>query len=571
MLLDWMAYATVMTAALLAGGLAAERLARVWSAPRRVPWAVALAVAVVFPPMLALRPVPRHVVAPVVTSSMPAPAVRLTRISAWPSATPVAESRLTLAAVVATLEPFALAAWIAASLSLLVAFTAAAVRLRLQSRSWRETFVDGTPVLVAADVGPAVVGTLRPRIVLPEWTLTLDDSKRALMLRHELEHIRAHDPILLRVATLSLVAFPWNAALWFIARRLRQSIEIDCDRRVLRSSSAAGVSRDYGMLLLLVGARRSARLTTAAGLAGYPPFLERRIKAMTSVRPSRPVLSSFALISVVALSTIAATRAPVPASLRPVTSAPIAARATSLASAPRSVIATGRPTSPVVHPVVHQVVHPFALTRPRLASPETIAVHHRDPSTISGVPFDLAPPQRSETTRVATGRVLDSASNAPLANVYVEVIGVQAPGEPNWTCSEANGDFRIKVPVGEAWLSAQSADHAFGRVILAPADSVATLRGARITEPPLPRLTTPTRIQNFSVTPLHPTSDPLIIIDGVPQPSPRDSVHLTIRTYGGQVIERDWNRRDPLPVIVIDGQELTWGATRPRYTNPCMK
>ena len=38
--------------------------------------------------------------------------------------------------------------------------------------------VEGEPVRVSADLGPAVVGVFRPEIVLPEWTLSLDGAFR---------------------------------------------------------------------------------------------------------------------------------------------------------------------------------------------------------------------------------------------------------------------------------------------------------------------------------------------------------------------------------------------------------
>ena len=586
MLVAWMAYATLLTALLAAGGIAAESAARIWSTPRRLVWLMILIVAMAAPPLLAIRPATRTA-APTSIAPVSFPPSRPTsNVAPIPRAerrsSPV--TRVTLASstpVVTQLAPYVVTAWLAASLALFGMFALAVLRLRVQSRSWRDAIVDDVPVLVSSDIGPAVIGTMRPRIVVAEWTLALDDSKRALMLRHELEHIRARDPILLRLATLSLVVFPWNAALWFVVRRLRQSIEIDCDSRVLGAiDPASDAPRDYGMLLLLVGARRATPLPTAAGFTGYPPFLERRIKAMTTQPPRRPTLLSLGLLSLTVASTVAATRAPLPATLRPMRHATTVATRRSQAAIPRTAVASSPGIAPLV--IDSTPAEDASATAPSLALPplmvvDTDPVPTSDASWRPGFSFEPAPPQGRATSREASGRVLDSATNSPLPNVYVRVIGIQALNEPNWTCSDANGVFRLRVPVGEAWLSAQSADHMFSRLTLAATDSVGVLRGAFIAVRPAQPGPAGDRIASMTVTRIRPasdsartTSDPLIFVDGVRQP-PGDSVHLSIRTVNGGFIETDWNTASPRPKFVIDGVELDWNQTPTALPNPCAK
>src|SRR5207237_268990 len=81
--------------------------------------------------------------------------------------------------------------------------------------AWRRAAVDGRAVLVSDDVGPAVAGLWRPRIVLPEWALRLTDAERRLMLAHEDEHVRARDPWLLAAAAALVLLAPWNLMLWW--------------------------------------------------------------------------------------------------------------------------------------------------------------------------------------------------------------------------------------------------------------------------------------------------------------------------------------------------------------------
>jgi hypothetical protein len=199
--------------------------------------------------------------------------------------------------------------WITTSAIALGAFLGAFIVLRRRRASWTIATVDGHTTWIALDVGPAVVGFVRPRIVLPAWALQLGETDRGLVLRHESEHIRAGDPRLLLIAGLLLVAMPWNPALWWMTRRMRLAMEIDCDARVLRGSDA---TREYGLLLLAVCERRGATLPLVAALAEQRDLLERRILAMTASRPTYPRLVSTALGLVACAAAIAVAQTPVP-------------------------------------------------------------------------------------------------------------------------------------------------------------------------------------------------------------------------------------------------------------------
>jgi hypothetical protein len=129
------------------------------------------------------------------------------------------------------------------------------------------------------------------------------------MLEHEVEHVRANDPGLLALAGLVLMLFPWNAPLWFMARRLRLAIEIDCDARVIGVGEPA---EEYGLFLVAVGERRAHGLFLAASLAERRSSLERRICAMTILRPRHPLLASmpFAALALGAAALAAQTPTP---------------------------------------------------------------------------------------------------------------------------------------------------------------------------------------------------------------------------------------------------------------------
>jgi beta-lactamase regulating signal transducer with metallopeptidase domain len=193
--------------------------------------------------------------------------------------------------------------WIAASSALMLMYLCAALALHRRTRQWHTQEIDGVEVLRSDNLGPAVIGLWHNRIVVPAWLLQAKPGLRAIALLHEQQHIRARDSVLLRIALLVAAAMPWNVLLWWQLRRLRFAIEADCDQRVI----AGGVEvSDYGDALLSIGQQQHASAFGAISLIEPISQLERRIKSMIDVRPSKPKLiaSIWALccVSVVALA-----------------------------------------------------------------------------------------------------------------------------------------------------------------------------------------------------------------------------------------------------------------------------
>jgi hypothetical protein len=135
----------------------------------------------------------------------------------------------------------------------------------------------GTAVYISEDSGPAVVGFLRPYIVVPRWLTKLSPDEQELVIAHERSHLRAYDTQLLTIAVCLLACMPWNPVLWWQLRRLRLAIEIDCDTRIL--DLGYPVAR-YSETLIAVGERQSASYAMAMAGYGSKSFLEQRIHTM---------------------------------------------------------------------------------------------------------------------------------------------------------------------------------------------------------------------------------------------------------------------------------------------------
>lgn len=166
------------------------------------------------------------------------------------------EARVVLARLGARFTGIAITVWATVSLALLLWLAAGVSYWRRVRKSWEHTTVDGVHVDVSPVTGPAVLGLISQRIVLPAWATTMQLKHRRLVLAHESEHISAHDPQRLALATAALIVMPWNIALWWCASRLRRAIELDCDARVLRRFPN---TKEYGYVLLEVAARAGPR------------------------------------------------------------------------------------------------------------------------------------------------------------------------------------------------------------------------------------------------------------------------------------------------------------------------
>jgi bla regulator protein blaR1 len=185
-------------------------------------------------------------------------------------------------------------------------------QFRRRRRGWRQGTMSGAAVLIAPDVGPAVLGVFRPEIVVPEWLVSAPLDTQHHVIAHECAHIHARDSALLALSMLPILLAPWNPLFWWHARRLRMAIEVDCDRRVL--SHGIDMKR-YAEVLMQFGLRRGSLLGAMASMSESPSTLERRIRLMAQPTVARWALSSIAL-AVLAMGTVAAATSVVPPPLR---------------------------------------------------------------------------------------------------------------------------------------------------------------------------------------------------------------------------------------------------------------
>lgn len=416
-------YAVVVGGLLAVVGVLADRAAALRRRARRWIWVGALAatigLAVTAPWRAAtfestaatLLASPAHVAAETEPDAVAPPR------SSWTTVRADVRERVEAAATVnADLDPLLTRLWLASSATIAVIVLASWLALARRRRQWRDAIVNDEVVLVAPVTGPAVVGLVSPRIVLPEWALTLDAASIDLILRHEREHVRAGDAWLMHFAVAAVVAMPWNPLVWWMASRLRLAVELDCDARVVgvRADSSADALA-YGELLLAVVERRPRRrLLAAPALVETSSSLGRRIAALfpdavrfAAARAAVAVLAALSvagLVTMVPLPRVAAAPAVGAFDAATVELFDVASSTTSLVAMAEAEATDAVPSRPTtLHDTGGRAFRPGAAGGPEgppssaellpyVASPSTAAVEPADtPTTPTGLALTAAP------------------------------------------------------------------------------------------------------------------------------------------------------------------------------------
>src|SRR4051812_30457894 len=177
MMLPWIAYALLSAAAFAALGGLFERSLSGRRIARRFTWLATIVSSVALPVAGSWLASPR-------ITTITGAAAASAPVSNVAAATPIDFDRL------------AVIGWVSLSALVVVLLATSQIGLRRRLRRCEGTLIDDQSAFVSDDFGPAVVGVVRPVIVLPKWALALGDVDRRLVIAHEREHIAARDPLL---------------------------------------------------------------------------------------------------------------------------------------------------------------------------------------------------------------------------------------------------------------------------------------------------------------------------------------------------------------------------------------
>lgn len=209
-------------------------------------------------------------------------------------------------------QPWLLALWIAGALALVAVF------VRQQRR-----YLKNLGVLSAGDHGalraqategcPALVGALRPRIVVPsDFESRYTKQERELVLAHERTHLARGDAQINALAALLRCLNWFNPLFHFAASRFRFDQEIACDAAVMSRFPEARRCYAGAMLKaqLVGGSRQELRLPAGCHWPQSHPLKERiamlKFPAMTGARRALAGAAIFALVMSVGYASWAA-------------------------------------------------------------------------------------------------------------------------------------------------------------------------------------------------------------------------------------------------------------------------
>ena len=148
---------------------------------------------------------------------------------------------------------------------------------------------------------PALLGVVRPVVLLPEAADAWPGEVLGPVLLHECVHLRRRDPLFALAAAVARAAGFFHPLSWLATARLAAVRELLCDAEVVRR---LGSDRDYLAALLRVAEETTARRRAVAfvGLAETARGLRGRIETMMRNRRTDGRWGRAALVAALALA-----------------------------------------------------------------------------------------------------------------------------------------------------------------------------------------------------------------------------------------------------------------------------
>jgi beta-lactamase regulating signal transducer with metallopeptidase domain len=287
-------------------------------------WLGFLALAVILPAVALGDILPRAL--PVVARTPAAPPIVAPLAPAESLATLPSDLPATATAPAMVLAPWS--AWLMVGLLAIVAGLLL-VRLAVAARAARRLVAESRPVLLPASVNqalealarhhgravppvrrshavrsPAVVGALRPTILIPDSLEATDDDLRAALL-HELAHVLRHDYAVNLACELLTLPVAWHPATLALKAGVRHSRELACDAMAAAAmTSQKTYARCLVSLAQTLGAGANAPSTRAAlavGLFGRGGLEDRLMQLMKPRDDEAPAVRAARLCGLAAL------------------------------------------------------------------------------------------------------------------------------------------------------------------------------------------------------------------------------------------------------------------------------
>ncbi len=164
---------------------------------------------------------------------------------------------------------------------------------------------------------PALIGFLRPKILLTEEVRSFPDEEIKYILMHELCHMKRRD-ILYKYLVIAARSLHWfNPFLWYYTACAMRDAELATDEKVMMYIGE-GESKNYGRALINISARLSFhKFGAVMGMAGKRSDLRRRIMKISKFKRPCAALRIIGVTAVLVLGFTGLTNAKLPESLQP--------------------------------------------------------------------------------------------------------------------------------------------------------------------------------------------------------------------------------------------------------------
>lgn len=278
----------------------------------------------------------------------------------------------------------------------------------------------------AGKAGPAVVGVIRPRVVVPDdFEGRYTPREREVVLAHERTHLKRRDPPVNALVALAACINWFNPAVHVMSRWLRIDQELACDAGVVAAYPKARRAYAEAMLKTQLAARP---LPLGCHWATHP--LAQRVKLLSRPAPGRwrrlAGLYCVALLGLGGASAVWASRPPElvmaidpPRIVEPPPQAP---------RPPPAPVAPRAPKAPTRH---------VAEVAPKVAVAEPVLQPIAEPP-----PIVVAPPMQMRRPRIIHA-VADRSQVQPGWAVQVVASGVAPDGARLWADFTAFGSQRL--------------------------------------------------------------------------------------------------------------------------------
>lgn len=150
---------------------------------------------------------------------------------------------------------------------------------------------------------PAVIGLLKPVLILPESALKLSDTSIRYIFLHELMHYKKGDLLLIKLMNLLNAVYWFQPLVWLCFSKVRADMETLCDLRVLNLMDENNQSGYLHTVLFFAGEAHPGRLNAALSLSDGRIKMERRIRGMFRPRRTKRASAFLAVcVSVIMLT-----------------------------------------------------------------------------------------------------------------------------------------------------------------------------------------------------------------------------------------------------------------------------